>query len=76
MFRLATSSAAKDRSLSTTSAVGNAVAQAIPMQPEPVHRSRMRVGTAGNQGSNCWAISSAMGERGISTRSSTTNGKP
>ena len=51
-------------------------AQAMPMQPEPVHRSRMRAGSAGSHGEKWRSISSAIGERGTSTRSSTMNGSP
>ncbi|MCY1451138.1 hypothetical protein D9M71_679920 [compost metagenome] len=76
MLRLATSSASNDRSASTTSASGKAWAQAMPMQPEPVHRSRMRAGVPLSQGAKWRSISSAIGERGTSTRSSTQYGWP
>ncbi|MNE65946.1 hypothetical protein D3C80_1614710 [compost metagenome] len=76
MFWLATSSASNDRSASTTSASGNTSALTIPMQPEPVHRSRMRAGSLASHGSKRFSISSPMGERGISTRSSTIKARP
>ncbi|MCY1185882.1 hypothetical protein D9M73_266990 [compost metagenome] len=76
MFWLATSNASNDKSARTTSARGKTSAQAIPIQPEPVHRSRMRAGSAGSHGSKRFSISSPIGERGISTRSSTMNDIP
>ncbi|MNP70248.1 hypothetical protein D3C76_1664590 [compost metagenome] len=73
---MATSRASNDRSASTTSASGNTSAATIPMQPEPVHRSRMRAGSLASHGSKRFSISSPMGERGTSTRSSTMNDMP
>jgi hypothetical protein len=49
----------------------------MAMQPLPVHRSSTRPTRSGaSQGWKPASISSASGERGISTRSSTKNGSP
>ena len=51
---------------------GNALAQAMPMQPDPVPTSSTRRTRRGStQGANRRSMSSAIGERGISTRGST-----
>ena len=44
MLRRASTSAASSMSDNTTSAFGNACAHAMPIHPEPVHRSRIRSG--------------------------------
>src|SRR5690606_25793785 len=76
MLSSATANASKDKSKASTSAPGNAWAQAMAIQPLPVHKSRIRFGALDSQGVNCLSINSAMGERGTNTRSSTTKGKP
>ena len=48
----------------------------MPMQPLPAQRSRMPCGGTVSQGSKRFSIISAMGERGISTRSSTSKVRP
>jgi len=64
-------------SMASTRARGKARAHAIAMQPEPVPTSstrRTRVGSI--QGTKRRSISSAMGERGMSTRASTAMRAP
>ena len=65
--RIKVANAPSSMSDSTTSAYGNACAHAMPMQPEPVQRSRIRSGKRPNQGANSDVINSAIGDRGIST---------
>ena len=48
----------------------------MPMQPLPAQRSRIRAGGSVIQGWKPRWIISPIGERGISTRSSTVKGKP
>jgi hypothetical protein len=56
-------------STASTSAAGKYAADARAMQPDPVPRSRMRRTRSGfTQGEKRLSISSAMGERGTSTR--------
>src|SRR5688572_31035408 len=61
----------------STRALGNAAAQAMAMQPEPVPMSRMSFTfEASTQGAKRCSMSSAIGDLGMSTRGSTLNGIP
>ena len=64
-------------STASTRARGNALAQAMAMQPEPVPTSSTRRTRAGSiQGAKRRSMSSAIGERGMSTRASTVMRTP
>ena len=72
MLIAATASASSLTSVASTCAAGMASALAIAMQPDPVPMSRMRrIFSGAIHGWNCASMSSAIGERGTSTRSST-----
>ncbi len=73
IFVSATASASFEMSIASTTALANVSAIMIARQPLPVHSSSTFSTPSGStsHGLNCCGISSAMNERGTSTRSST-----
>ncbi len=77
MFSRASDSASSLMSTMSTCQSGLYSAIAMPMQPEPVHRSSARsMWRSSSHGAKPDSISSAIGERGTSARRSLLNFNP